>query len=67
MTSYSYMFKCIIIGDTYVGKSNILLKPSTIGFMNEYEMTIGVEFCSKVISVCGKAIKLQIWDAVKII
>ena len=60
--SYSYLFKYIIIGDTGVGKSCILLQFTDKRFQPVHDLTIGVEFGAKMINLDGKAIKLQIWD-----
>lgn len=60
--SYDYMFKYIIIGDTGVGKSCLLLQFTDKRFRTDHDLTIGVEFGARLISIDGKAIKLQIWD-----
>ena len=60
--SHSYQFKFIIIGDASVGKSCIMLNFIDKGFRAEHDLTIGVEFGSKVIDVNDTKIKLQIWD-----
>lgn len=60
--SYSYLFKYIIIGDTGVGKSCLLLQFTDKRFQHVHDMTIGVEFGSRTIDINGKPIKLQIWD-----
>ena len=60
--SYSYLFKYIIIGDTAVGKSCLLLQFTDKRFQNIHELTIGVEFGARNVEVDGKMIKLQIWD-----
>ncbi|KAL4509374.1 hypothetical protein ABPG72_018305 [Tetrahymena utriculariae] len=62
--SYSYLFKFIIIGDSSVGKSAILLQFMEGKFKAEHDTTIGVEFGSKIIQVKGKNVKLQVWDTV---
>lgn len=71
MSSYSYLFKYIVIGDTSnkqinlgVGKSCILLQFLEKKFKFDHDTTIGVEFGSKVIQAGGKQVKLQIWDTV---
>ena len=72
MSSYSYLFKYIVIGDTSkpffifvgVGKSCILLQFLEKKFKFDHDTTIGVEFGSKLIQAGGKQIKLQIWDTV---
>lgn len=60
--SYSYLFKFIIIGDTGVGKSCLLLQFTDKRFKQDHDLTIGVEFGSRTIRVEDKDIKLQIWD-----
>ncbi|OMJ74665.1 hypothetical protein SteCoe_26343 [Stentor coeruleus] len=60
--SHSYQFKYIIIGDAAVGKSCIMLNFIDKRFRAEHDLTIGVEFGSKIIDVQGIKIKLQIWD-----
>ena len=60
--SYSYQFKYIIIGDASVGKSCLMLNFIDKRFRSEHDLTIGVEFGSKLIEVKGTKIKLQIWD-----
>lgn len=62
--SYSYLFKYIIIGDTGVGKSCLLLQFTDKRFQPVHDLTIGVEFGARMITIDGKQIKLQIWDTV---
>lgn len=62
MTSYSYLFKYIIIGDSAVGKSCLLLQFTDKRFQPVHDLTIGVEFGARMITIEGKQIKLQIWD-----
>lgn len=77
MSQYNFLFKYIIIGDTGsvlfifhskfnkgVGKSCILLQFIDKKFRLKHEVTIGVEFGARMISVDSKNIKLQIWDTV---
>ena len=56
------LFKLILIGDSYVGKSNILLKYLKNQFNENSKTTIGVEFGTKNIIINNKRIKIQIWD-----
>ncbi|OMJ95442.1 hypothetical protein SteCoe_1209 [Stentor coeruleus] len=56
------LFRVIIVGDTGVGKSCILLRFSENTFNEQHNVTIGVEFGSKSIDIGNTAIKLQIWD-----
>lgn len=60
--SYAYLFKYIIIGDTGVGKSCLLLQFTDKRFQPIHDLTIGVEFGARSIQVDTKTIKLQIWD-----
>lgn len=60
--SYDYSIKCIIVGDSGVGKSSLLLQFTDKRFTSYHEMTIGVEFGAKTINIKGKIIKLQVWD-----
>mmetsp|Transcript_99635 Transcript_99635/g.179832 ORF Transcript_99635/g.179832 Transcript_99635/m.179832 type:complete len:216 (+) Transcript_99635:66-713(+) len=59
---YDYLFKFIIIGDAGAGKSCLLHQFIENKFKKGSSHTIGVEFGSKIISVGGRNIKLQIWD-----
>ncbi|KAM6411773.1 ras-related protein Rab-2A isoform 1-T1 [Pluvialis apricaria] len=60
--AYAYLFKYIIIGDTGVGKSCLLLQFTDKRFQPVHDLTIGVEFGARMITIDGKQIKLQIWD-----
>ncbi|EGI64416.1 Ras-related protein Rab-2 [Acromyrmex echinatior] len=60
--SYAYLFKYIIIGDTGVGKSCLLLQFTDKRFQPVHDLTIGVEFGARMITIDSKQIKLQIWD-----
>eukprot|EP00250_Pteridium_aquilinum_P029850 c40233_g1_i1 orf=207-857(+) len=59
---YDYLFKVVLIGDSGVGKSNLLSRFTRNEFSLESKSTIGVEFATRSISVDGKTIKAQIWD-----
>lgn len=60
--SYAYMFKYIILGDTGVGKSSLLMQFTERRSQESMEPTVGVEFGARMIVVGGEQIKLQIWD-----
>ena len=61
--SYSWLFKCVIIGDTGTGKSCLLLEFTDKRFGAVPDLTIGVEFGARMITMeDGSRIKLQIWD-----
>ena len=60
--SYQYLFKIILIGDSEVGKSNLLSRFIRNEFYLNSQSTIGVEFATKSITIKNKIIKAQIWD-----
>ncbi|KAF8010855.1 hypothetical protein BT93_J1487 [Corymbia citriodora subsp. variegata] len=59
---YDYLFKIVLIGDSGVGKSNILSRFTRNEFCLESKSTIGVEFATRTLQVDGKTVKAQIWD-----
>jgi len=60
--SYDLLYKIIIVGDTCVGKSNILSRYIKNVFREDSKSTVGVELGNKLINVKGTNTKLQIWD-----
>jgi Ras-related protein Rab-1A len=59
---YDYLFKLLLIGNTHVGKSNLLLRFSDNVFQDQFQPTIGVDFKIKTINLDDSVIKLQLWD-----
>ncbi|CAN1283545.1 Ras-related protein RABA1d [Linum perenne] len=59
---YDYLFKVVLIGDSGVGKSNLLSRFTRNEFSLESKSTIGVEFATRSLTVDSKVIKAQIWD-----
>ena len=59
---YDYIFKIVLIGDTCVGKSCILVRFSDDVFVENYVTTIGVDFRFKTMIINNKIAKIQIWD-----
>jgi small GTP-binding protein len=59
---YDYLFKVVLIGDSGVGKSNLLSRFTRNQFNLESKSTIGVEFATRSIKCDNKTIKAQIWD-----
>ncbi|OCH90651.1 ras-domain-containing protein [Obba rivulosa] len=61
-SNFDYLFKVVLIGDSGVGKSNLLSRFTRNEFNLESKSTIGVEFATRSINVDGKTVKAQIWD-----
>lgn len=59
---YDMIVKIVIIGDAYVGKSNLLSKYLKNEFKMDSKSTVGVEFGSKSFNIDGSLVKVQIWD-----
>ncbi|CAA0815354.1 Ras-related protein RABA6a [Striga hermonthica] len=57
-----YLFKAVLIGDSAVGKSNLLSRFAKDEFCLESKPTIGVEFAYRNVKVGDKLVKAQIWD-----
>lgn len=57
-----YVFKIVLIGDSAVGKSQLLARFARNEFNLDSKATIGVEFQTKTIVVDHKTVKAQIWD-----
>ncbi|KAJ8347341.1 hypothetical protein SKAU_G00287420 [Synaphobranchus kaupii] len=59
---YNHLFKLLIIGDSNVGKSSLLLRFADNSFSGSYITTIGVDFKIRTVDIEGERVKLQIWD-----
>jgi len=60
--AYDHLIKLLLIGDSGVGKSCLLLRFSDDSFTPSFITTIGIDFKIRTIELDGKRIKLQIWD-----
>ncbi len=61
-TSYDFIYKCIVVGDGGVGKTALAVRLCKGFFIEDYNMTIDVDFYVKTIEIDDFNIKLQIWD-----
>lgn len=59
---YDYLIKLLIVGDSGVGKTNMLLRFCSDNFMNSHLTTIGIDFKTKTVDIDGKKVRMQIWD-----
>ncbi|ONK75592.1 uncharacterized protein A4U43_C03F18520 [Asparagus officinalis] len=57
-----YVFKVVLIGDSAVGKSQILARFARNEFSLDSKATIGVEFQTRTLVISHKSVKAQIWD-----
>ncbi|EJW02094.1 small GTP-binding protein domain [Edhazardia aedis USNM 41457] len=62
MDRYDFLYKIVLIGDSGVGKTNILLRLSQNVFFSDTKPTIGVEFDAKTFKLSEAVVKAQIWD-----
>ena len=59
---YDYLFKVLLLGDSDVGKSSLILRYTEETFNSKLVNSIGVDFKMKKKEIDGKIIKVQIWD-----
>jgi len=62
LDDYDFIFKILLIGDSGVGKSCLLLRFADDKYSESFISTIGVDFKIRTVNINGKVIKLQIWD-----
>ncbi|KAJ7289993.1 hypothetical protein O6H91_Y299200 [Diphasiastrum complanatum] len=58
---FDHLFKILLVGDSGVGKSSLLLR-FTADTFDDLSPTIGVDFKLKLMNLSGKRLKLTIWD-----
>ncbi|KAJ5070770.1 ras-related protein rabd2a-like [Anaeramoeba ignava] len=61
-TDYDYLFKILLLGDTGVGKSCLILRYTDGTYTDAFISTIGIDFKIKRFELNEKQFKLQIWD-----
>ena len=59
---YDYLFKVLLIGNSSVGKSSLLLRFVDNQWSDLFVPTIGVDFKIRTMEIDNKNVKLQIWD-----
>ncbi len=62
MSDYDYLFKCLMVGDSGIGKSAIVLRFADDKYSDTFISTIGVDFKIRTFNINDKIVKLQIWD-----
>ncbi|XP_072839968.2 ras-related protein Rab-13 isoform X2 [Pogona vitticeps] len=59
---YDHLFKLLLIGDSGVGKTCLIIRFAENNFNRTYISTIGIDFKIRTVEIEGKRIKLQVWD-----
>lgn len=59
---YDFIWKVVLVGDSGVGKTNLLSRFTRNEFNAESKSTIGVEFATRNVQIKGKTVRAQIWD-----
>ena len=62
MSAPAYIFKFIIVGNSAVGKSCMLLRFDEDRFQPIHDVTVGVTFSIKMVTIEGQDVKVQVWD-----
>lgn len=57
-----FKFKVVIVGDSSVGKTNLVKRFMNNTFIKDSKATVGVEFMSKTFIVNKKVFKVELWD-----
>ena len=59
---FDFLFKVVVIGDSGVGKSCLLIRFAEDKFSEEHVSTIGVDFTNRTVEIGEDLVKLQLWD-----
>ena len=59
---FDYCIKLIVIGDSDVGKTSILVKFTDEQFKSTHITTVGIDFKIKTMKIDDKVVKVQVWD-----
>ncbi len=59
---YDHLIRLLMLGDSAVGKSSLLLRYTEEKFEQNFIITIGVDFRMKIVEKDDKLLKMQIWD-----
>ena len=59
---YDHLLKLVMIGDSAVGKSSVLIRFADDHFSESYLTTIGVDFRFRTLKIKDQKVKIQIWD-----
>lgn len=62
ITDFDYMCKLLLLGDSGVGKSALMMRFADDSFKRSFMSTVGIDFKMKNITIDGKRVKVQIWD-----
>ncbi|KAF0903673.1 hypothetical protein E2562_029050 [Oryza meyeriana var. granulata] len=62
MEEEDYVFKVVVIGESAVGKTQLLGRFTKDEFFLDSKSTIGIEFQTRTVDIAGKRVKAQIWD-----
>lgn len=61
MRQFDYAFKVLLVGDSNVGKTCLVMRYCDNSFTSTFMTTIGIDFKIKTLVIEGRLIKLQIW------
>ena len=61
---YDYMLKLCLLGESEVGKTNLMTMFTTNDFDENYNKSIGIDFRLKTLDcILGKKVKYKMWDS----